>query len=91
MNKSQILDEFYIKTRAQLLDIAAFLDRLDRADGQEDHRSISFRASIPLLSDANTDKTRRILELLSDPTDTPIDAAHEKGASGAWPEFSTNS
>ena len=87
MKKSNVLENHFIGARSQLIDIAAFLDRLERSQGEDDFRSDSFRACIPILSDNSPDKAKRILELLSDPTITTINKAREQGAAGAWPEF----
>lgn len=34
MNRQQLLDLYYLEARAKLIDLAAFLDRLDRAPGE---------------------------------------------------------
>lgn len=84
----EVVDAYFMEHRAKLLDIAAFLDRLDRAgapDGREDVRVKALRKAIPLLIDGQLDRTRRILELLSDHTTHPIPAAHTKAALGADP------
>jgi hypothetical protein len=87
MNKLQLTDHYFMETRSKLLDIAAWIDRLQRADGMTDHRNQSFTACLPILIDEQPEKTRRILERLSDPTTEPIARAGEKGASGAWPRY----
>ena len=88
--RDRVIDLYFLEHRAKLIDIAAFLDRVDRAapDGEgkaEDFRLRAFRQALAILSDGREDRARRILELLSDPTDQPIDAAPTKGAAGAWP------
>lgn len=88
MNTQSLLDEYFIETRHKLLDLAAFMDRIDRAGGAAgDFRWESLRASLEILRDAGPDRTRRILELMSDPTTAPVATAPGKGAVGAWPEF----
>lgn len=88
MNTQSLLDEYFIETRHKLLDLAAFMDRIDRAGGAAgDFRWESLRASLEILRDAGPDRTRRILELMSDPTTAPVATAPGKGAAGAWPEF----
>ena len=66
-----------------------FLDRVDRArgDDDDDFRVRSLRAAIEILLDGGPDRARRVLELLSDPSDAPIDRAPMKGATGAWDGF----
>ena len=74
-----------------MLDVAAFLDRVDRADpgddATEDFRLRGLRAAIELMLDGEPGRTGRILALLSDTTTEPIDVAPGKGASGAWTGF----
>ena len=82
----QVVDLYFMEQRAKLLDIAAFLDRLDRACLPAGHGDLRVRAlerAIPLLLDGEGERTRRILELLSDHTSEPIAVAHTQGALGA--------
>lgn len=72
--------------RAKLVDIAAYLDRIDRGQGDvpDDFRDIAFRKAVGILTDGDTHRARRILELLSDhSTEIPQSAEGMKGASGA--------
>jgi len=85
MTKQQMTDLYFLDARARLIDLAAFLDRLERADGEEDFRVTAFRRAISELSKSNPQKARQVLLTLSDPTDAPIEKAHGKGACGAWP------
>ena len=90
LSRSEVVDRYFLEHRAKILDIAAFLDRVDRAKGgteEDDFRVRSLRASISLLLDGEGDRTKRILDLLSDPSDQPIDKAPMKGATGAWDGF----
>jgi hypothetical protein len=82
---SALLDQDFIPMRARLLEIAAYLDRLDRAGGTDDFRLTAFRAAFKELSSASPERTRRILELWSDPSRDPIEKATVKGATGAVP------
>ena len=84
MSRSQIVDAYFMEHRARLLDVAAFLDRVDRAGtGTDDFRMKSYRAALAILADGQGERARRILELLSDPSTAPIAAAGMKGATGA--------
>ena len=86
MNKTEIVDRYFQEHRAKLLDIAAFLDRVDRyGDGETDFRIEAMRACIQELLSTEAGRTERILLLLSDQTETPIENAGTKGASGAVP------
>lgn len=84
----QVVDLYFMEHRAKLLDIAAFLDRLERAGpptGTGDVRVRALTRAIPLLIDGEGDRARRILELLSDHTAEPIPVAHSQAALGADP------
>ena len=48
LTQQQLIDEYFIEHRTKILDIAAFLDRFDRAsahDGSDDFRMRAFRKS----------------------------------------------
>ncbi len=85
MTRQQVLDLYFMEARAKLIDLGAFLDRVERASGDEDFRMKAFRAALTELAKANPHKAKSILMALSDPTTEPIPAATIKAASGAWP------
>lgn len=87
LTRRQVLDLQFIEHRAKMLDIAAFLDRIERspADGPVDPRVTALEAAARLLTDGKPERARRILELMSDPTPEPIAKAGTKGAIGVWP------
>lgn len=90
MDKSQVLDLYFAEARSKLIDLAAFLDRVERAPGEEDFRVKALRAGLRAIAGEPTgDRARRVLTLLSDPTAEPLPAATAKSAAGAWPGFST--
>ena len=86
----QLVDEYFIENRTRLLEIAAFLDRLDRADAtlvERDFRVRAFREALAVLADtAASDETRveRIQMILSDPTTEPLERLDQKSARGAY-------
>ena len=82
--RSAVIDRDFLEHRAKLIDLAAFLDRCERAKGSDDFRLRALRAAIPLLIDGQAERARRVLESFSDPTNEPIAEAPGKGASGAW-------
>ena len=86
MTRQQVLDLYFMDARSKLLDLAAFLDRLDRADGQADFRLTAFRKAMRELEKDQSDRAKGVLLALSDPTTEPIPAATTKAACGAWPE-----
>ena len=85
MTKQQLIDLYFLGARARLIDLAAFLDRIERATGDEDFRMAGFRMAMTELSKRNPHKARKVLLALSDPTTEPIEKAPGKGACGAWP------
>ena len=85
MTRQQVLDLYFMEARAKLIDLGAFIDRVERATGEEDFRMKAFRTALSELSKADTHKAKRVLLALSDPTTEPIPAATTKAACGAWP------
>jgi hypothetical protein len=84
MTRQQILDIYFMDARSKLIDLAAFLDRVERAEGEADFRLDALRAAMEELSNPETGKARRVLMSLSDTTSEPIEKAPGKGAVGAW-------
>jgi L-methionine (R)-S-oxide reductase len=83
--KQALLDQYFIEARHKLIEVAAFLDRVDRAEGEEDYRIKAFRAALKELDRSEPERAKQILLALSDPTTEPIPTAKGKSASGAWP------
>lgn len=73
LDQKQVLDRYYLETRCQLVEIAATLDRFDRAASQgtapTDPRLEKIYASLEMLSRSKSaaDRSRRLLEMFSDP------------------------
>ena len=86
MSRSAVIDAYFLEHRAKLIDLAAFLDRVDRAeDGpQEDSRIIAFRRALARLLEDGPHRARQVLEIFSDPTTELLPASDMKGASGAY-------
>lgn len=85
MTRQQTLDLYFLDARCKLIDLAAFLDRVERAAGEDDFRMRTFRQAVTLLSSKKGQKTRQVLLAFSDPTAKPIAKATTKAACGAWP------
>ena len=85
MNRQEVLDLYFMDARSKLIDIAAFLDRVDRAEGEPDFRLAAFREALKELASDQPLRAKNVLLSLSDPTEKPIAAAPGKGAVGAWP------
>ena len=86
MTQQQVLDLYFLDARHKLIDLAAFLDRVERADGQDDFRLKSFRAALAKLDGKKKNKAKAVLLAFSDPTTKPIARATAKGATGAYPK-----
>lgn len=84
MTRQELLDLYFMDARAKLIDLAAFLDRIDRGGGEADFRLAAFRRALDELSTPEMGRTDRVLRSLSDPTPDPIPVATSKGACGAW-------
>jgi hypothetical protein len=88
MTMNEILDEYYLENRHKLLEVAAFLDRLDRAcDGatpESDFRVAAMRRGIGVLLCDGVRRAREIQMILSDPTEEPKDRLDRKAAWGAF-------
>ena len=79
-----IVDHGFIPVRARLIEVAAFLDRVERHAVADDFRCAALRAAAALLVDGRPQRARRILEKLSDPTTAPALVSSGKAALGAW-------
>jgi len=91
IDKQRVLDDYFLEHRAKLLDLAAFLDRYDRATGEGDFRIDAFRDAAKILSEDKPGRAKRVQEVLSDHSTEPIPAAPGKGAVGAQPPAGDNS
>jgi hypothetical protein len=86
---ADLLSVSFLENRARVVEIAAFLDRLDRYPQPEaawnDHRYRALMQGMALLLDGKGERAARVLALLSDPTEEPLDGAHALSpVSGAW-------
>jgi hypothetical protein len=84
MTRQQVLDLYFMDSRSKLIDLAAFIDRVERAGGEDDFRMTAFRLALNELGKGETHKAERVLMTLSDPTSEPIAAATTKAACGAF-------
>ena len=85
MTRQQVLDLYFMDARCKLIEIAAFLDRVDRGTGDGDFRLDAFRQAMAHLAAGEAGRAEAVLRSLSDPTEAPIEKAPGKGAVGAWP------
>ena len=84
MTRNELLDLYFMDARAKLIDIAAFLDRVDRGTDEADFRLEAFREAIMELAGTEPTRAREVLISLSDLTTEPIEKSPGKGAVGAW-------
>ena len=88
LTTGQIIDEYFIENRTRLLELAAFLDRIDRsADGADaggDFRMAAFHQALQIMTLNAPDRLDQIQLIFSDPTTEPREQLDTKSASGAW-------
>lgn len=67
---SAVLDVEFLEVRAKLLEVAAALDRIDRASGnsriEDDERLAGIAQSLAILADGRPDRAERIQLVFSD-------------------------
>ena len=85
MTRQQVLDQYFMDARHKLIEVAAFLDRVDRAPGEDDFRLRAFRDAMKELAKKKPQRAKQVLLSFSDPTTKPLAKATVKGATGAWP------
>ena len=85
MTRQQVLDLYFLDARHKLIELAAFLDRTERASGKDDFRLQAFRAALAEISGGKKSKAKRVQLAFSDKTTKPIDKATTKAACGAFP------
>jgi hypothetical protein len=86
LTATELVDEYFIENRNRLLEIAAFLDRLDRTDAAcatSDFRMKALAEALTALSGPG-ERLTRIQHILSDPTTVPLETLDRKGALGAY-------
>ncbi len=93
LRSQDVIDRYFLEHRAKLIDLAAFLDRLDRTCDPGiagcDYPVAALFRSLNVLSDGQTNRAGRILEILSDKTtELPQSTDGIKSATGAAREES---
>lgn len=83
LSKKELLDIQFIDARARLIDLAAFLDRLERHEGGDDIRLHYFKEALPILLEDRSDRAKAVLEKFSDHSAELSETAPFQGASGA--------
>jgi hypothetical protein len=85
MKRTELQDLYFMDSRAKLIDIASFLDRLERGEGAEDFRQEGFLKALQAMQHPPEDRSRvqAVLESLSDRSTEPAEAAAMSFAYGA--------
>lgn len=67
LNAPEVLDREFLEVRARLLEVAASLDRMDRAEGalEQDPRLAKLLAAIDILRDTRGDRAERLQIIFS--------------------------
>jgi hypothetical protein len=90
LSAREVVDEYFVENRTKLLEIAAFLDRLDRTDPSYAGRDFRMKAFAEAMAglEHKSGRVDYILQLLSDPSELPRDALDRKSALGAYDRWS---
>ena len=86
LSQQKLIDEFFIEHRTKILDIAGFLDRMDRSidkNGVDDFRLRAFRDALSILSESEVGRAERVQMTLSDLNTELLDERDQQGAFGA--------
>jgi hypothetical protein len=93
MSASITLQKYFGENRSRLLDIAAYLDRIDRSTEPQsvtsDFRLIAFKKALEVLVDYSGNRVEKVQEILSDPTLDLIEIPEgiKEGAKSAFGAF----
>lgn len=79
-----LVDLGFMDSRSKLIDLAAFLDRVQRAGQESDFRVQALKSAIQLLSLNEPRRAQEVLLSFSDPSTEPIAKATMQGAIGAF-------
>ena len=89
LDQRRLVEEYFIEHRTKVLDLAAFLDRLDRAselNARDDFRLVALREALGVLcTDDGPSRLARIQMILSDTRTELLEQLDRKSAFGASP------
>lgn len=83
-NAVNLVDLGFMDSRSKLIDLAAFLDRVQKAGQDGDFRVQALKNAITLLSQDQPTRAKEVLLSFSDPSSEPIEKATMQGAIGAF-------
>ena len=87
LTQRALIDEYFMEHRVQVLELAAFLDRLERArdlDAADDFRLRSVREALGALADGAGNRVQRVQMIFSDPRSELLEELDQKSAKGAY-------
>ena len=86
MSQKDLINEYFMEYRAQLLDVAAFLDRMERSvekNGEDDFRFKALLDSIKVLASDEPMRVERMQMILSDADTRLLEERDSVSAFGA--------
>ena len=86
LSQREIIDTYFMENRSRILDVAAFLDRLERArakDAEGDFPYRALREAMQALVGDSPTRTKDIQMILSDPKTDLLDERDQQNADGA--------
>lgn len=86
MSQQALIDEFFIEYRANILAIAAYLDRLDRSadrNAKQEFRYVAFKEAVQELASDEPGRVERVQMLLSDQDVRLLEERDQQSAFGA--------
>ena len=87
LSQQRLIEEYFMEIRAKILDIAAFLDRMDRSsDGnaEDDFRMVAMWQALQALDKHTSNRAFAIQMIFSDPTTELRERLDRKSAFGAF-------
>ena len=87
LTQRELIAEYFMEHRVQVLELAAFLDRLDRARepaASGDFRLRSIREALTVLVDGAGSRVERVQMIFSDPRSELLEELDQKSAKGAY-------
>ena len=87
LTQRELIDEYFMEHRTKVLDLAAFLDRFDRArerDAEDDFRLGAVRQALEVLAGDGSARVERVQMIFSDTRSELLPQLDQKAAKGAY-------
>lgn len=87
LTQQQLVDEYFMEIRAKLLDVAAFLDRIDRSvehNAEQDFRLVAMQKALQALCSEESGRVYAMQMIFSDPNTELLPQLDRKSAFGAF-------